>query len=225
MDEIIKIAIVDDDTLFTELLSQFINGQEHMEIVYTATNGDTFLKDYKTLTATILLLDLRMDDGSGLDVLKELKKEAAAIKTIVLSTFYRRSFLGQMMKLEANAFIPKDIEPEELVTVIETVHKKEHYFLKEQLEIMRLQLSKKVPEFTVESKDALTSRETDILKLLCQQFTTKEIGEQLFISPKTVETHKTNLLLKTGVKNTAGLVIYAIQNKIVSADDLLLLDR
>jgi len=224
MNETIRIAIVDDDKLFTQLLSRFINGYEHMQVVYTANNGDTFLADYKAQSLDILLLDLRMDDGSGLFVLRELQKQSQELKIIVLSTYYRRSFMGQMLKLGVSAFLSKDIDENVLIQVIETVYKKGHYFTKDQLEIMRLQLSKKVPEFTDHSKESLTTRETEILKLLCQQCTTKEIGERLFISPKTVETHKTNLLLKTGVKNTAGLIIYAIQSKIVSPDELLLLD-
>ncbi|MGH1386917.1 response regulator transcription factor [Kordia sp.] len=224
MNKIIRIAIVDDDKLFTQLLSRFINEQDSMEIVYTAHTGEAFIENYEELSIDVLLLDLRMDDGSGLFVLRELQRRAEELKTIVLSTFYRRSFMGQMLKLGASAFLSKDIDEVELIEVIQTVYKKGHYFSKDQLEIMRLQLSKKVPEFTDHSKETLTTRETEILKLLCQQCTTKEIGERLFISPKTVETHKTNLLLKTGVKNTAGLIIYAIQNKIVSPDELLLLD-
>ncbi|MEM6717685.1 MAG: response regulator transcription factor [Bacteroidota bacterium] len=224
MNETIRIGIVDDDKLFTQLLSRFINAQEEMEVVYTANNGDTFLTDYQEQSLDILLLDLRMDEGSGLFVLRELQKHSEELRVIVLSTYYRRSFMGQMLKLGASAFLSKDVDENLLIEVIKTVYKKGHYFTKDQLEIMRLQLSKKVPEFTDHSKESLTTRETEILKLLCQQCTTKEIGERLFISPKTVETHKTNLLLKTGVKNTAGLIIYAIQNKIVSPDELLLLD-
>lgn len=224
MNETIRIAIVDDDKLFTQLLGRFIDAQEEMEVVYIAYNGDQFLTDYQEKAIDVLLLDLRMDDGSGLFVLRELQKQSEELKIIVLSTFYKRSFVGQMLKLGASAFLSKDIDQELLIEAIQTVYKKGHYFTKDQLEIMRLQLSKKVPEYADHSKESLTTREIEILKLLCQQCTTKEIGERLFISPKTVETHKTNLLLKTGVKNTAGLIIYAIQNKIVSPDELLLLD-
>ncbi|WP_298513113.1 response regulator transcription factor [uncultured Kordia sp.] len=224
MNETIKIAIVDDDKLFTQLLSRFIDEQNDMETVYIANNGKELIENIEKYTIDVLILDLRMDDGSGLYVLRELQNEAYELRIIVLSTYYRTSFMGQMLKLGVSSFLPKDIEGEELIEVIETVYKRGHYFSKEQLQVMRQQLSKKTPEYTDNSKESLTSRETEILKLLCQQCTTKEIGEQLFISPKTVETHKTNLLLKTGVKNTAGLIIYAIQNKIVQPDELLLLD-
>jgi DNA-binding NarL/FixJ family response regulator len=220
----LNIAIVDDDKLFTQLLGRFINSQDDMNITYIAHNGETFLAHYEAQSIDIVLLDLRMNDGSGLEVLRKLQKQSATIKIIVLSTYYRRSFMGQMLKLGVSAFLSKDIDEHVLIEVIQTVAKKGHYFSPDQLEVMREQLAKKVPEYNDHSKESLTSRETEILKLLCQQCTTKEIGERLFISPKTVETHKTNLLLKTGVKNTAGLIIYAIQNKIVRPDELLLLD-
>jgi DNA-binding NarL/FixJ family response regulator len=133
--------------------------------------------------------------------------------------------MGQMLKMGAHAFLPKEIEMEELLRVINAVYHTGHYFSDEQIEVMRSQLSNKLPEFHAFSKDALTEREIDVLKLVCQQLSTKEIADTLFISPKTVETHKTNLMIKTCVKNMAGLVIYAVQNNIVDADEIVLFDK
>ncbi|WP_228453102.1 response regulator transcription factor [Chryseobacterium sp. CH1] len=90
---------------------------------------------------------------------------------------------------------------------------------------MRGQLSNKLPQFHAYSKDDLTEREVEIIRLICQQQSTREIADNLFISPKTVETHKTNLMIKINVKNMAGLVIYAVQNNIVDAAEIVLLDK
>ncbi len=220
----IKLAIVDDDLLFVQLLKNYIDNYKTTEVVLTNTNGNDFLKVINTISIDIVILDLRMEEGNGLDVLEDLKAKDINLKIIVLSGFYRRSFMGQMLKLGVNAFLPKETDQEELIKVIESVYNNGHYFSGEQVSVMRKQLSNKLPEFHAQNKDHLTSREIDVLKLLCQQLKTREIADKLFISPKTVETHKSNLILKAGVKNTAGLVIYAIQNNIINPEEMILLN-
>ena len=221
--ESIQIAIVDDDVLFAQLLKDFIDRHPGMEVVLIKSSGNDFLRSFEDYSLDVVILDLRMTNGNGVEVMEALLKQEAKIKTIVLSSFYRESFIGQMLKLGASAFFPKEISKEELITVIEKVYHSGHYFSKEQVAVMRKQLSNKLPQFDHPHKDGLTNREIDVLKLICKQLSTREIGEKLFISPKTVETHKSNLLLKVGVKNTAGLIIYAIHNSIVNVDELLVL--
>lgn len=221
----IKIGIVDDDLLFVQLLSSYINNQSSMEVVYTANNGNDYLEVAHETDLDILILDLKMSDGNGIEVLERLQMQDLNLNTVVLSSYYRRSFMGQMLKLGVNAFFPKEIEPEELISVLEAVHSQGHYFSEDQITVMRTQLSTKTPKFHQNKKDSLSSREIEVLELLCQQLTTREIAERLFVSTKTIESHKSNLLLKTGVKNTAGLIIYAVQNNIIDTNDLLLLER
>jgi DNA-binding NarL/FixJ family response regulator len=221
----IKIGIVDDDLLFVQLLKNYIETHERYEVVLTSTSGHHFLNEAQQDSLDLLILDLRMADGDGLEVMSALSQKETETKIIVLSSFYRRSFMGQMLKMGAHAFLPKEIELEELISVINTVHHTGHYFSSEQVDVMRGQVSNKLPEFHAYSKDDLTEREIDVLKLVCQQLSTKEIADTLFISPKTVETHKTNLMIKTCVKNMAGLVIYAVQNNIVNPNEIVLLDK
>ncbi|MBK1897316.1 response regulator transcription factor [Chryseobacterium paridis] len=221
----IKIGIVDDDLLFVQLLKNYIDQDERYEVVLTSTSGQHFLNETKNESLDVLILDLRMANGDGLEVMSALSQKETETKIIVLSSFYRRSFMGQMLKMGAHAFLSKEIELEELLNVMHAVYHHGHYFSDEQVEVMRGQLSNKLPEFHAYSKDDLTEREIDVLKLVCQQMSTKEIADHLFISPKTVETHKTNLMIKTCVKNMAGLVIYAVQNGIVNAHEIVLLDK
>lgn len=221
----IKVGIVDDDLLLVQLLKNYINSTNGYEVVLTSTGGHHFLTETDTGLPDLLLLDLRMAHGDGLEVLSALAATPEAPKIIVLSSFYRRSFMGQMLKMGAHAFLPKETDLEELVKVMHAVYHNGHYFSEEQVEVMRNQLSNKLPEFSPASKDGLTERETEVLRLVCQQFSTKEIADALCISPKTVETHKTNLMIKACVKNMAGLVIYAVQNQIVDADEIVLLDK
>nr|WP_315034179.1 response regulator transcription factor [uncultured Chryseobacterium sp.] len=221
----IKIGIVDDDLLFVQLLKNYIENNGDYQVVLTSTGGHHFLNEEDATSLDILILDLRMANGDGLEVMSALSQKEIETKIIVLSSFYRRSFMGQMLKVGAHAFLPKEIELEELLAVIKTVYHTGHYLSNEQIDVMRSQLSNKLPEFHSFSRNELTEREIDVLRLVCQQLSTKEIADSLFISPKTVETHKTNLMIKTGVKNMAGLVIYAVQNKIIDADEIVLFDR
>ncbi|MDR3023439.1 response regulator transcription factor [Chryseobacterium sp.] len=220
----IKIGIVDDDLLFVQLLKNYIDNNGDYQVTLTSTGGYQFLTE-DSGSLDILILDLRMTNGDGLEVMSELAKRETETKIIVLSSFYRRSFMGQMLKMGAHAFLPKEIELEELLAVIKTVHHTGHYFSNDQIDVMRSQLSNKLPEFHAFSKNELTDREVDVLRLVCQQLSTKEIADSLFISPKTVETHKTNLMIKTGVKNMAGLVIYAVQNQVIDPNEIVLFDK
>ncbi len=221
----ITVGIVDDDRLFVQLLKNHINTTKDYHVVQTAASGNQFLNDVSAAVPQILLLDLRMSDGDGLEVMSALARRKTEIKIIVLSSFYRRSFMGQMLKMGAHAFLPKEIELDDLIRVLDAVHYYGHYFSNEQVELMRSQLSNKLPEFHSFSRDDLTDREVAVLKLVCRQLNTKEIADTLYISPKTVETHKSNLMVKACVKNSAGLVIYAVQNNIVDAHEIVLLDR
>ena len=219
----IKICIVDDNLLFVGLLKDYFNTKSYMEVIYTASSGNDFLSNYKEQSIDILLLDLKMNNGSGLDVLQELNRDKAEIKSIVLSSYYKKSFTGQMLQLGTNAFLPKELGLEELVKVIECVDEYGCYFSQDQHEVLRKQLSNNLPKFDVDNEKGVSPREVEILKLLCNQLTTKQIAEKLFISPKTVETHKSNLLLKLEIKNSSGLIIYAIQKGIIDPNELILL--
>ncbi len=224
----INIAIVDDDSLVVQLLSGFLKKSEKplFNILLTANSGNNFIEklnagSYNDLD--IILLDLRMRDGDGLFVLEQLQKLPLQAKVIVLTSYYKPSYIGQMMNLGAHAFLPKEIEKEELMAIIEETYLRGHYFTPEQLDSLRTQIAPKTPKLQIDPKDTITARELEILKLLAQQLTTREIATKLFITPKTVEAHKSNLLSKTGVKNTAGLIMFAIQNQLINPDDFLIL--
>lgn len=224
----IQLAVADDDALIVQLLTDGLNKQKGMEVVLTASSGDELLEHMTEAQSLpdILVLDLKMKNGDGLEVLNQMAQieRFESIRTIVMSSFYKPAYLGQMLKLGAAAFVSKDISFDELVHVIQEVQNKGHFFAEEQVDVMRSQLSTKTPEFSLHTKDHLSDRETQVLKLICQQRTAREIAESLFVSTKTVEAHKSSLLAKTGAKNTAGLIIYAVQQRIVLPEEMLILN-
>lgn len=215
----IKVAIVDDDTMTANLLRELFDRSDLIDTLYIAHSGNELLErlENDSMQPDIVLLDLRMKDGDGFEVLEKLSKKDKIVKIIVMSNYYNLSLVEPMLNLGCDSFLPKEVEFKELLEVIDKVHTSGHYFLEEQIENLQKQAINKRQKLHSESKDDLSVREIEVLKLLAQQLTTKEIAEKLFVSKKTIEVLKSNLLLKIGTKNTAGLIIYAIQNKIIDS--------
>ncbi len=219
----IKLCLVDDDKLIVDLLGDYLNSILEFNVITTYYSGNSFLSHLNNSNLPdILLLDLQMKNGKGQDVVAEIVKQGLDIKLIVLSSFYRPNYLGFMFQLGVHAFIPKEIEKNKLVHVIKNVYKSGHYFDQDQMNILRKQISSKSSEIKINNKNKLTPREIDVLKLVCHQFTAQEIADKLFISKNTVDTHKANLLSKTGAKNIAGLIIFASQNRLINIDELMI---
>jgi DNA-binding NarL/FixJ family response regulator len=222
MTDQIHIGIVDDDALIVNLLKDFVDNQQDMTVVLTAENGQDCLDKLKQLETLpdVLLMDLKMDNLNGIETTELLKKRFPSIKTVIVSSHYKLSFMGFMIKTGVCAFAPKGISTSELLNIIHEVHERGYYFNSDQMETIRDQLSSKFPKPKLDENQSLSERELDVLKLLCQQKTAKEIGEKLFITKRTVEGHKNNLFLKTGAKNVAGLVLYAVQNRLIDPTSL-----
>lgn len=218
----ILVSITDDDSLIVSLLEDFLNKQQGIKIVYTAKSGEEFISklEHKKPLPQVAIIDFKMEGMNGAEVASYLKEIYPKIKVILLSSHYKLSFMGFMLKTGASAFIPKGISQKQLIDIINDVHYKGIYFLPEQIDVVREQISSKTPKPLITDKESLTKREVEILKLICQQKTAKQMSDELFIAKSTVEGHKSNLLLKTETKNIAGLVIYAIQNHYVSIDDI-----
>ncbi|MCT4639256.1 MAG: response regulator transcription factor [Bacteroidales bacterium] len=221
----INISLVDDEALVNMLLSKYLNTQDSINVISVSNDGSEFIDLLKKSESLpdIVLLDLRMKVVNGIETIEYIKQYHPDIKIISLSSHYKESNLGYMVKTGVNAFLPKEISPEKLVEVIKEVYTKGFYFSIEQLDILRKQISKTVQAPVLSSVDSISDRELDVLKLICKQYTNSEIGEKLFISTRTVEGHRNNLYLKTGTKNIAGLIIYAVKNKLVDLEDCMIM--
>lgn len=212
----INLAIVNDEELLVELLQSFFQKTENISVVLTAISGVEFLHklDTNKQHPDIVLLDPCTKQTNVIEAIRILKQDFPKIKIIVISSFYKKSLIGYMLKSGVNAFIPKGISTEKLVDIIKEVAEKDYYFMNDQIDVLRKQLSSKIPQSFLNEEEQLSDREKEVLCLICQQKTAKDISEIMCISKRTVDGHRTNLLLKTGAKNTVGLVIFAIQNKI-----------
>ncbi len=217
----IKIAIVDDESLMLSLIGDYLQKTGKLDVIMTADDGEVIINKIENadILPDVILLDLKMKRMDGVETTAALRSRYPGIGIIIISSYYKSSFMGYMMKSGVNAFLPKGITPEKLTEAIHSVYEKGYYFMTEQVDIMRQQISSKAPKPVFSKTESLTDRELEVMKLICQQKTAQKIAEELFISIKTVEGHKSNLFLKTGVKNIAGLVIYAVKNELIDLDE------
>lgn len=217
----LKIAMVDDDKLVLNLLCEYLNNSKDFEIILKTTSGPECISALSkdSIRPDIFILDLSMEDMDGIELTKKIQKHLPESKIIILSSHYKSNFTGFMLKLGVSAFIPKGITAEKLKEIILEVNTKGFYFIEEQVKQLGSQISSKAPKPILDARNLLSEREEEILKLICAQKTAKEIGSELFITQRTVEGHKNNLFAKSGARNMAGLVIFAIQSGIIDIND------
>jgi len=216
-----KIALIDDESLFLQGLTMLVNNSEHMEVILTAENGHHLLKELSEIEELpdLLLCDLEMPEMNGVDVTKAVASSHPQIKIVILSSHYEPSLILKMLEIGASAFMPKNEKPAEFYLTISNVIEKGFHYNDYIVQLIREKMlfgTKKKATNTVK----LTAREEEILKLICDQKTNKDIGEEIFISPRTVEGHRNKLLEKTASKNSAGLIIYAVENGYYSVNIL-----
>ena len=214
----ILISLIDDQQLFRSGLASLIRSVPGFTLLSEAENGKLFIEDLESSGALphIALIDMEMPEMNGVELNAALQKKYPSIKVIVLSTYNQERFIAKMIEAGACGYLTKNCEIEELKTAINSTYKNGFYFNQDTLAAMRNISQYKSSDIKNISNIAieLTAREKEVLVLLCNELSNNEIGERLFISPRTVEGHRNNLLSKTGCRNTAGLVIFAIKNNL-----------
>lgn len=218
--EKIKIILADDEPLFRNGIAFLLQREKDMHVLFEASNGMELLT-YLTEGGPqpeIIIMDLKMPYLNGVEATKMIAEEYPHIKIIALTSYNTKAFIANMINTGAASYLVKNTTPAELVKTIREVAQKGYYYDEHVLEVIRedLHTAKK----TVFDNWQLTSREREIIRLICMQLSTKEIADKLFINHRTVEGHRNNLLLKTQSKNMAGLVIFALQNDVISLEDL-----
>ena len=220
MRETIKIILVDDEVLFRKGISFLLSKEANIEVIFEASDGMELIEFLKgdNPKPDIVIMDLKMPLLNGIEATKIIRKDFSDIKIIALTSYDSKSFIANMIDVGAVSYLVKNSTPQELFATINEVAKKGFYYSEYVMGIIQNDLiSNKKTKCNLDSC-FMTSRELEVLQLICKQKSSTEIGEKLFISPRTVEGHRNNLLLKTESKNIAGLVVYAIQNAIVSLD-------
>lgn len=221
MSESIKIVLVDDEQLILEGIKMLLSMQDHISVDYMANSGIeilTYLDQLEKINfPDIAMIDVQMRPMDGFELVEILKKKFPDLRIIILSSHYKSSVLGYMIKLGVSAFLPKNSDKTTFIEAIEKVSQNGMYFTKADHEMLLSYMntpSRKQSLF--DNEETLSNREIDVVRLICQEKTNQEIADLLFLSPRTVESHRQRILDKIGAKNTVGIVIYAIVNGIYS---------
>lgn len=225
--ENIKIALADDEVLFRKGIAFLLQRKKNIDIIFEASNGDelvSFLREnsHNGTNPDIIIIDLKMPVLNGVEATKIIHDEFPDIKIIALTSYNTKSFIANMIDVGAASYLVKNTTPQELMTTINEVHANGYYYNDDVLQVIHEYLIS--PKKKVKSKyldEHLTNREVEVLKLICKQYSGAEIAEKLFLSTRTVEGHRNNLLRKTECKNMIGLIIYAINNEYVTLESLL----
>lgn len=210
----INILIADDHQLMIDGIKATLEGIEDFNIVAHANNGYQVLEKLDDgMEVHVILMDINMPKMDGLACTKEVRKRFPSVKVVALSQYDEKRFVKRMVKNGASGYLLKDSGKDLLEEAIRTVHSGENYF-SEKLS-MRLISQELKTEDTKSLFPKLTGRELEILNLIGKEYSSQEIAEKLFISFHTVESHRANLMYKAGVKNTAGLVRWAVENDLL----------
>lgn len=215
-DKTIKVALADDHKIFRDGIKMAIRSRDYIKILWEAEDGKDMMHKLRIKVPDVLLMDIRMPEIDGVNAIQLIRKEYEDLKIIILSMYDDQEIITKMMEFGANAFLSKTTEPDEIYKAILTCMNEDFYFndLVNAAVLLKLQHKKSVRKFYPNSVK-FTEKELKILKYISEDKTTEEISQEVFLSPRTIETIRQNMKSKVGAKTIAGLVMYAMRNKLL----------
>lgn len=212
----INIAIAEDQVLFRKGIISLLNTFKDVNVCLEAGDGQELLDELSESSEEIhiCLIDLNMPVLNGIETMKQIRKLYPSIKNVILTIHEEEKYIHKLIEEGANAYLAKNTDPTELEKALHDIINQDFYFNEASIKAMHNNLQGKKNKSIHTTSIDLTRREKEILNLICQEFTSSEIAQKLFISDSTVNGHRNNLLLKIGCKNTAGLVLFAVKNEL-----------
>ena len=219
--EPIKVIIADDHVLYRAGVKTALSAKSDVKVIAEADNGNHLLNMLKMIPVDVILLDIQMPIMDGITALPEIKKLAPNAKVIMLTMMEDHSMVTKLMELGANSYLAKTSDIEVIYEAIKTCYEQEYFFNSLTNKALLTNLKQRnvvTPQKLMQQEANLNDKETLILKLMCEEKSTKEIADLVELSPRTVEAIRDKLKVKTGAKSTAGLIMYAVRHKILNAD-------
>jgi two-component system response regulator NreC len=220
MEGIIKIGLVEDQKLFREGIIAILNNRPDIKVVFESPDGFSVADRLAESDEIpdVMLIDLTLpkngnEEFNGWEVLKVLQERHPGIRNLILSVHDDKYLISKMIEEGAQGYLVKDSDPDEVYKAIVNIYEEGSYINAQTLNAIQGKLKGEIKP--PKAYEQLTLREVEVLRLICQQMTSEEIGEKLFISPKTVNGHRNNLLQKTASRNFTGLVMYAVKHHLV----------
>jgi len=219
--EPIKVLITDDHVLYRAGVKTALSAKKDVKVIAEADNGMHLLNMLKMIQPDVILLDIQMPVMDGIAALPEIKKNWPNIKVIMLTMMDDHSMITKLMELGANSYLSKTSDSEVIYEAIKTCFEQEYYFNALTNKALLTNLKTKnnmTPQKMMQAEANLNDKEVLILKLMCEEKSTKEIADIVELSPRTVEAIRDKLKVKTGAKSTAGLILYAVKNNLLNED-------
>jgi DNA-binding NarL/FixJ family response regulator len=216
--EPIQVIIADDHVLYRAGVKTALSAKKDIKVIAEADNGMHLLNLIKSIPPDVILLDIQMPIMDGIAALPEIKKICPQTKIIMLTMMDDHSMITKLMELGANSYLSKTSDSEIIYEAIKTCFEQEYYFNSLTNKALLTNLKQKnaaPPQHLMQQEVQLNDKETTILRLMCEEKSTKEIADLVDLSPRTVEAIRDKLKVKTGAKSTAGLIMYAVKNKII----------
>ncbi|MEN9371594.1 MAG: hypothetical protein RL463_1178 [Bacteroidota bacterium] len=212
----IKVGIADDHKIFRKGVILSLRQYTNITFVFEAENGEELLKELETTQPDVVLMDLRMPGKDGIETTKEVSKRFPDVKVLILTMFEDERFVSHLMENGANGYLLKNADPAEIKKAIMEVMARGYYlnnFVNRVLLKKSANKTKAIP--SLNSEIVMSDKEKEVVRLLCMEYTAAEIAQKMEISPRTVESIKDRLMERFGLKNTAGLVFFAVKNNMI----------
>ncbi len=209
----IKVYLIDDHKIVIDGLTAVLKLEEDIEIIGSSLSGVGVYDQLIDNKIDVVIMDINMPEVDGIQLLKEFQQKGRPCEIVVLSTHEDIKMIKEVLKLGAKSYLTKSNAGEKITEAVRKVYNGKKFFSEDVKDKMLVSFTNN--EIERENKKSITKRELEILELVVKEYTTKEIGEKLFISNNTVDTHRKNIMRKLEVKNTVGLVKYAIKHELV----------
>jgi DNA-binding NarL/FixJ family response regulator len=208
-----KILLVDDHELVLNGLRFMLEAEDDLIVVATAKNGLEAIEKLKENTIDLLITDIKMPELNGLELARYTKQKYPELKIIALTLYKDPEFVKAIIDVEADGYLMKNEDAAEIISVVRHVMNDGTHYSNEIVSILKDELKREKSKSTAAAE--LSKRELEIIKLICQEFSSVEIAEKLFISKATVDVHRKNIVQKLEIKSIVGLIRFALQNGIV----------
>jgi len=210
-----KILLVDDHELVLNGRRFMLEAEDDLIVVATAKNGLEAIEKLKENTIDLLITDIKMPELNGLELARYTKQKYPELKIIALTLYKDPEFVKAIIDVEADGYLMKNEDAAEIISVVRHVMNDGTHYSNEIVSILKDELKREKSKSTAAAE--LSKRELEIIKLICQEFSSVEIAEKLFISKATVDVHRKNIVQKLEIKSIVGLIRFALQNGIVDS--------
>jgi two-component system response regulator NreC len=214
----IKVLVVDDHTILRQGIKALLDNQEGIEVIGEAKDGREALSIIEETLPDVILMDIAMPGLNGLEATRRIKKKFPRMKVLVLTMYTNEEYIFQILNAGANGYLVKETAFQDLISAIKAVYKNEAFMSPSISKKVINSYIKKAQDDEAKTCEVLTTREREILQLIAEGNSSKKIAELLFISPKTVETHRTHIMDKLNIHNRTGLIKYAIRKGMVDVE-------